>query len=115
MPQWAGSSWYFLRYCVPQNDKAFAAREKLDYWRPFDWYNGGMEHATLHLLYSRFWSKFLYDEGLISSPEPYLKPSRFRRFRRAEEAAGRQSAGKRSRPKTEGRSNRTGLLQAAVV
>ena len=73
MPQWAGSSWYFLRYCDPQNDKAFAAREKLDYWLPVDWYNGGMEHATLHLLYSRFWSKFLYDEGLISCPEPYLK------------------------------------------
>ena len=73
MPQWAGSSWYFLGYCDPQNDKAFAAREKLDYWLPVDWYNGGMEHATLHLLYSRFWSKFLYDEGLISCPEPYLK------------------------------------------
>ena len=73
MPQWAGSSWYFLRYCDPQNDKVFAAREKLDYWLPVDWYNGGMEHATLHLLYSRFWSKFLYDEGLISCPEPYLK------------------------------------------
>ena len=73
LPQWAGSSWYFLRYCDPQNDKAFAAREKLDYWLPVDWYNGGMEHATLHLLYSRFWSKFLYDEGLISCPEPYLK------------------------------------------
>ena len=73
MPQWAGSSWYFLRYCDPQNDKAFAAREKLDYWLPVDWYNGGMEHATLHLLYSSFWSKFLYDEGLISCPEPYLK------------------------------------------
>ena len=73
MPQWAGSSWYFLRYCDPKNDKAFAAREKLDYWMPVDWYNGGMEHATLHLLYSRFWAKFLYDEGLISCPEPYLK------------------------------------------
>ena len=73
MPQWAGSSWYFLRYCDPHNDKAFAARDKLDYWMPVDWYNGGMEHATLHLLYSRFWAKFLYDQGLISCPEPYLK------------------------------------------
>lgn len=73
MPQWAGSSWYFLRYCDPKNDNAFASREALDYWMPVDWYNGGMEHATLHLLYSRFWSKFLYDEGLISCPEPYLK------------------------------------------
>ncbi|PKM62929.1 MAG: leucine--tRNA ligase [Firmicutes bacterium HGW-Firmicutes-21] len=73
MPQWAGSSWYFLRYCDPHNSDFFAARETLDYWMPVDWYNGGMEHATLHLLYSRFWSKFLYDEGLISCPEPYLK------------------------------------------
>ena len=73
MPQWAGSSWYFLRYCDPHNDKAFAARDKLDYWMPVDWYNGGMEHATLHLLYSRFWAKFMYDQGLISCPEPYLK------------------------------------------
>ena len=73
MPQWAGSSWYFLRYCDPHNDKAFAARDKLDYWMPVDWYNGGMEHATLHLLYSRFWAKFMYDQRLISCPEPYLK------------------------------------------
>ena len=73
MPQWAGSSWYFLRYCDPHNDKAFAARDKLDYWMPVDWYNGGMEHATLHLLYSRFWAKFMYDQGLISCSEPYLK------------------------------------------
>ena len=73
MPQWAGSSWYFLRYCDPHNDKAFAARDKLDYWMPVDWYNGGMEHATLHLLYSRFWAKFMYDQGLIPCPEPYLK------------------------------------------
>ena len=73
MPQWAGSSWYFLRYCDPHNDKAFAARDKLDYWMPVDWYNGGMEHTTLHLLYSRFWAKFMYDQGLISCPEPYLK------------------------------------------
>ncbi len=73
MPQWAGSSWYFLRYCDPNNSNEFASREALDYWMPVDWYNGGMEHATLHLLYSRFWAKFLYDEGLISCPEPYLK------------------------------------------
>ncbi len=73
MPQWAGSSWYFLRYCDPDNDMEFAAKKALDYWMPVDWYNGGMEHATLHLLYSRFWSKVLYDLGLISCPEPYLK------------------------------------------
>ena len=73
MPQWAGSSWYFLRYCDPYNDEAFASKEALDYWMPVDWYNGGMEHATLHLLYSRFWAKVLYDLGLISCPEPYLK------------------------------------------
>ncbi len=73
MPQWAGSSWYFLRYCDPDNDMEFAARKALDYWMPVDWYNGGMEHATLHLLYSRFWAKVLYDLDLISCPEPYLK------------------------------------------
>ena len=73
MPQWAGSSWYFLRYCAPKNDKEFASRNALDYWMTVDWYNGGMEHATLHLLYSRFWAKFMYDIGLISCPEPYLK------------------------------------------
>ena len=73
MPQWAGSSWYFLRYCDPKNDKEFASRKALDYWMPVDWYNGGMEHTTLHLLYSRFWAKFMYDIGLISCPEPYLK------------------------------------------
>ncbi len=73
MPQWAGSSWYFLRYCDPDNDMEFAAKKALDYWMPVDWYNGGMEHATLHLLYSRFWAKVLYDLGLISCPEPYLK------------------------------------------
>ena len=73
MPQWAGSSWYFLRYCAPTNDQEFASRKALDYWMPVDWYNGGMEHATLHLLYSRFWAKFMYDIGLISCPEPYLK------------------------------------------
>ncbi len=73
MPQWAGSSWYFMRYCDPCNDEAFASKEALDYWLPVDWYNGGMEHATLHLLYSRFWSKVLYDLGFISCPEPYLK------------------------------------------
>jgi leucyl-tRNA synthetase len=73
MPQWAGSSWYFLRYIDPHNDDMMAAREKLDYWMPVDWYNGGMEHTTLHLLYSRFWHKFLYDEGLVSTSEPYAK------------------------------------------
>ncbi len=73
MPQWAGSSWYFLRYIDPENDSAIAAQEKLDYWLPVDWYNGGMEHTTLHLLYSRFWHKFLYDIGVVSMPEPYNK------------------------------------------
>ena len=73
MPQWAGSSWYFLRYCDPHNDKEFASKEALEYWCPVDWYNGGMEHTTLHLLYSRFWHKFLYDIGEVPSPEPYAK------------------------------------------
>ena len=73
MPQWAGSSWYFLRYCDPHNANALAAREALDYWMPVDWYNGGMEHTTLHLLYSRFWHKFLYDIGVVSCKEPYAK------------------------------------------
>ena len=73
MPQWAGSSWYFLRYTDPHNDKEFAGREALNYWLPVDWYNGGMEHTTLHLLYSRFWHKFLYDQGLVPTPEPYQK------------------------------------------
>ena len=73
MPQWAGSSWYFLRYMDPHNDKAFASKEALDYWLPVDWYNGGMEHTTLHLLYSRFWHKFLYDIGEVPTPEPYAK------------------------------------------
>ncbi len=73
MPQWAGSSWYFLRFCDPHNDRLPAGREKLDYWMPVDWYNGGMEHTTLHLLYSRFWHKFLFDIGLVSTPEPYKK------------------------------------------
>ena len=73
MPQWAGSSWYFLRYCDPNNDKELASKEALDYWMPVDWYNGGMEHTTLHLLYSRFWHKFLYDIGVVSQPEPYSK------------------------------------------
>ena len=73
MPQWAGSSWYFLRYIDPDNMDAFASKEALDYWLPVDWYNGGMEHTTLHLLYSRFWHKFLYDLGYVSEPEPYRK------------------------------------------
>ena len=73
MPQWAGSSWYFLRYIDPHNDDELAASEKLQYWLPVDWYNGGMEHTTLHLLYSRFWHKFLYDIGVVTSPEPYQK------------------------------------------
>ncbi|BCI60255.1 leucine--tRNA ligase [Solibaculum mannosilyticum] len=73
MPQWAGSSWYFMRYCDPHNNDALASKEALDYWLPVDWYNGGMEHTTLHLLYSRFWHKFLYDIGVVSMPEPYAK------------------------------------------
>ena len=73
MPQWAGSSWYFLRYCDPHNDLSLASREELDYWMPVDWYNGGMEHTTLHLLYSRFWHQFLYDIGVVGCPEPYMK------------------------------------------
>lgn len=73
MPQWAGSSWYFLRYCDPHNDEALASKEALEYWTPVDWYNGGMEHTTLHLLYSRFWHKFLYDIGVVPTKEPYQK------------------------------------------
>ena len=73
MPQWAGSSWYFLRYTDPNNDKELASKKALEYWMPVDWYNGGMEHTTLHLLYSRFWHKFLYDEGVVNTPEPYQK------------------------------------------
>lgn len=73
MPQWAGSSWYFLRYLDPHNDKALASKEALEYWLPVDWYNGGMEHTTLHLLYSRFWHKFLYDIGVVPTKEPYKK------------------------------------------
>ncbi len=73
MPQWAGSSWYFLRYCDVDNMDVLAAKEALEYWLPVDWYNGGMEHTTLHLLYSRFWHKFLYDIGVVSCKEPYAK------------------------------------------
>ena len=73
MPQWAGSSWYYLRYTDPHNDKELASKEALEYWTPVDWYNGGMEHTTLHLLYSRFWHKFLYDIGVVPTPEPYSK------------------------------------------
>ena len=73
MPQWAGSSWYFLRYTDPHNDKELASKEALEYWTPVDWYNGGMEHTTLHLLYSRFWHKFLYDIGVVPTKEPYQK------------------------------------------
>ncbi|MCL2365660.1 MAG: leucine--tRNA ligase [Oscillospiraceae bacterium] len=73
MPQWAGSSWYFLRYTDPDNQNALASREAIDYWTPVDWYNGGMEHTTLHLLYSRFWNKFLYDIGVVPTAEPYAK------------------------------------------
>ncbi len=75
MPQWAGSSWYFLRYCDPHNSKKFADREKINYWMPVDWYNGGMEHVTRHLIYSRFWHHFLYDLGEVNTPEPYKKRS----------------------------------------
>ncbi len=73
MPQWAGSSWYFLRYTDPQNKQALASKEALSYWLPVDWYNGGMEHTTLHLLYSRFWHRFLYDQKIVPTPEPYQK------------------------------------------
>lgn len=73
MPQWAGSSWYFLRYCDPHNDKELISKEAAEYWTPVDWYNGGMEHTTLHLLYSRFWHKFLYDIGVVPTSEPYQK------------------------------------------
>ena len=73
MPQWAGSSWYFLRYTDPTNTEALASKEALNYWLPVDWYNGGMEHTTLHLLYSRFWHRFLYDQGVVPTPEPYQK------------------------------------------
>ena len=73
MPQWAGSRWYFLRYMDPHNDEALASKEALEYWSPVDWYNGGMEHTTLHLLYSRFWHKFLYDIGVVPTKEPYMK------------------------------------------
>ncbi len=73
MPQWAGSSWYFLRYIDPHNDKELASKKAIDYWMPVDWYNGGMEHTTLHLLYSRFWYKFLYDINIVPTPEPYMK------------------------------------------
>jgi leucyl-tRNA synthetase len=73
MPQWAGSSWYFLRYCDPHNNEALASKEALEYWMPVDWYNGGMEHTTLHLLYSRFWHKALYDMNIVPTPEPYAK------------------------------------------
>lgn len=73
MPQWAGSSWYFLRYMDPHNDKELVSKEAVNYWSPVDWYNGGMEHTTLHLLYSRFWHKFLYDIGVVPTPEPYQK------------------------------------------
>ncbi|NCB28557.1 MAG: leucine--tRNA ligase, partial [Clostridia bacterium] len=73
MPQWAGSSWYFLRYMDPHNEDALASKEALEYWSPVDWYNGGMEHTTLHLLYSRFWHKFLYDIGVVPTKEPYQK------------------------------------------
>ena len=73
MPQWAGSSWYFIRYTDPHNDNEIASKEAMNYWLPVDWYNGGMEHTTLHLLYSRFWHKFLYDIGAVPKPEPYKK------------------------------------------
>ena len=73
MPQWAGSSWYYLRYADPHNDTCLASKEALEYWTPVDWYNGGMEHTTLHLLYSRFWHKFLYDIGVVPTKEPYQK------------------------------------------
>ncbi len=73
MPQWAGSSWYFLRYCDPKNENEFASKKSLEYWMPVDWYNGGMEHVTRHMIYSRFWHKFLYDLGVVNTAEPYAK------------------------------------------
>ncbi|MGN0650630.1 MAG: leucine--tRNA ligase [Oscillospiraceae bacterium] len=73
MPQWAGSSWYFLRYCDPHNTECLASKEALEYWMPVDWYNGGMEHVTRHMIYSRFWHRFLYDIGVVNTPEPYAK------------------------------------------
>ena len=73
MPQWAGSSWYYIRYCDPHNDKELASKESLEYWMPVDWYNGGMEHVTRHMIYSRFWHKFLYDIGVVNTDEPYMK------------------------------------------
>ena len=91
MPQWAGSSWYFLRYCDPHNVNALAAKEALDYWMPVDWYNGGMEHTTLHLLYSRFWHKFLYDIGVVSCKEPYAKRTRSEERRVGKECRSRWS------------------------
>ena len=75
MPQWAGSSWYFLRYTDPHNANALADMDKLKYWMPVDWYNGGMEHVTRHMIYSRFWHHFLYDLGVVNTPEPYAKRS----------------------------------------
>ena len=75
MPQWAGSSWYFLRYVDPHNTEALADRKKMEYWMPVDWYNGGMEHVTRHMIYSRFWHHFLYDMGIVNTPEPYAKRS----------------------------------------
>ena len=75
MPQWAGSSWYFLRYIDPNNDNALCDMDKLNYWMPVDWYNGGMEHVTRHMIYSRFWHRFLYDEGMVNTKEPYAKRS----------------------------------------
>ena len=75
MPQWAGSSWYFLRYTDPHNTHALADMDKLKYWMPVDWYNGGMEHVTRHMIYSRFWHHFLYDLGVVNTPEPYAKRS----------------------------------------
>ena len=76
MPQWAGSSWYFLRYIDPHNTEALADPNKLKYWMPVDWYNGGMEHVTRHMIYSRFWHRFLYDIGVVNTPEPYAKTFR---------------------------------------
>ena len=75
MPQWAGSSWYYLRYIDPHNDKELVDRKKMEYWMPVDWYNGGMEHVTRHMIYSRFWHHFLYDIGVVNTPEPYAKRS----------------------------------------
>ena len=108
MPQWAGSSWYFLRYCDPHNDKALASPEALKYWMPVDWYNGGMEHTTLHLLYSRFWHKFLYDIGVVPTAEPYAKRTSHGMILGGERREDVQVPRQRGQPRRDRRSVRRG-------